>query len=112
MKVEVDMDKVRELVRKAERGLKRTSNELYKAAERGGRNARAKHEYENRTGDLERSTFAVTLASGTDKGVVELAARTYYAKYVAAKGYLSLERPKQIAIDAFNAWIAKFTNGL
>jgi hypothetical protein len=50
----------------------------------------ASHRYQNRTGDLEASTFASDIYDVGEQVTVELGARAPYASYVEARGFSNM----------------------
>ena len=86
MPVVVDLSQVMAMTARAEDEFgtfeARTLQVFHDAAEeeRGG------HTYENRTGDLEASTYAVVVESSEDHFDVEFGAREGYASYLERRG--------------------------
>ena len=61
---------------------------------------RATHAYQNRTGDLEASTYASDVITIGDAHEVQLGARTEYAEYVNARGLMTIgDRAAQAEVD-------------
>jgi hypothetical protein len=52
---------------------------------------RATHDYQNRTGELEASTYASEVISIGDADEVQLGARAPYARYVAVRGLMRID---------------------
>ncbi len=53
--------------------------------------ARRAHEYQNRTGELEASTYASDILSLGDADEVQLGVRTSYAEYVNQRGLVGID---------------------
>lgn len=90
MPVEVDFSEVVALTRAAERTLGDVPEDMKRTLDAAARQERRTHQYRNRTGNLEDSTFATEIREGVDEVSVEIGARTHYASYVDNRGLMRI----------------------
>ena len=106
-RVTVDTSSVVRIAGRIERKIARLPFAMQDAVERSGaQEARRNHGYRNRTHNLERSTAAYLVQALPNHIVVHLGPLAPYAKYVAARGFLSLERAKRMAKIAVDRLLA------
>lgn len=88
----VDISEVITAEQAAVRHLEReVPREMYRIARQAASDERRGHTYQNRTGNLERSTQATEPVDSGDTVQVDLIAGTEYASYVNARGYMIID---------------------
>lgn len=105
MNVYVDLSEVYALERAATKVLGDVPRRLKAACDKGADLEVRTHPYHNRTGNLERSTFAQTVETNGADATVELAARMDYASFVNRLGYSRIDDAALLAERDFAAWI-------
>jgi len=88
----LDISEVLALTREAVRSLETAQpKEVKRILDRAAADERRTHAYRNRTGWLEKSTFAADLDAPTDGWSFELGARMHYASYVDNRGLMRID---------------------
>ncbi len=94
----LDISEVLATERAAERHLDReVPREMHRIVAQAARDERRGHDYQNRTGDLERSTVATEPVTNDDTVQVDLVAGMQYASYVNARGLMGIDELAQQA---------------
>lgn len=113
-RVTVDISDVEALERSARGDLDAVPRVMKAVAEIGASDERAKHSYQNRTGDLERGTRALVDRLSADGAMIELIMDTDYASYVVRRRLSTIqtqavatEQRMQMALDAIAEKAAK-----
>ena len=105
MSLYIDVSGVTALMKEAQSELRKVAEALHDAAEEGAEYERGNHGYRNRTGNLERSTYADRPQRSGDSVSVEMGARAQYASFVEHRGYSHIKtRSPDIAGKAFEDW--------
>lgn len=88
----VDISEVLATERAAVRHLEReVPREMHNIVARAAQDERRGHTYQNRTGDLERSTKATEPVTSANSVQVDLVAGMDYASYVNTRGYMMID---------------------
>lgn len=103
-RVAVDTREFLELTREALFTLGRAPSGMLEILRDKAAEERAADPYTNRTGNLRASTFAAWVEQGPSEYSVEYGARTFYASFVNARGYMVIDEiipEAQAAVDAY-----------
>lgn len=97
MRFELDISDVIELERRAKDELATIPRVMKSILDVAALEERSSHEYNNQSGDLQRSTRARIDQSGRDETVVELEMAEDYASYVVKAGLSNIEEEAKLA---------------
>jgi hypothetical protein len=97
MRAKVDISEVTALTREALASLGRAPTEMLGILREKAAEERDTHAYQNRTGNLEASTFASEIYREGDDERVEFGARTFYAGFVNKRGLMQVDELEQQA---------------
>ncbi len=104
MRVNVDLSEIVVLGTRANAEVDELPQELLRCVEMGAAFERHQHEYQNQTGDLEKSTKAVIDQTSRSRAQVTLEMGMDYASYVKRRGLSEVESASVRARDEFQAW--------
>lgn len=91
MRVFVDFTEVSKMTVRAETEFEAMPRQMLDILTEAADNELAGHGYQNRTGNLEASTYAAPLFTSTSEATVEFGAREDYASYLEAKGLSQID---------------------
>lgn len=105
----IDLSEHNETIRRAREEFRKLPKRMLRIAEFGAKLERDKHEYQNRTGDLEESTQAHLHDSGDDTSVILIMAMPY-ASHVRRLGYSSIDEAAELVEREIDAGIKTMAN--